>query len=149
MTVKGLVSSLSVRTRIIVLAVIPLLGFLATGVVATLGEAQVERALGSVKRATALADVAQDFKSALMSMRVRARDFGTHPSHALVKDFEASHAAALASLDRIEGALDPGERQKLIPLRSRLSDIIGNLADLVHNHPTQYASVTFNHAQSH
>ena len=58
MKINCLVSSLSVRNRIVVLAIIPLLGFLATGIVATLGETQVERTLGSVKRATALADVA-------------------------------------------------------------------------------------------
>ena len=120
MKINCLVSSLSVRNRIVVLAIIPLLGFLATGIVATLGETQVERTLGSVKRATALADVAQYFKSALMGMRIRARDFGTAPSHQLAKDFATSHTAALASLNRIERMLDPGDRSRLIPLRSRL-----------------------------
>jgi methyl-accepting chemotaxis protein len=132
-TNNRLVSSLSVRNRIIVLALIPLIGFLSTGVVATVGEIQVERALADVRRAAALADVSQDFKSALMSMRIRARDFGTQPSHPVAKSFESSHEAALNSLDRIEGAMELAERPMLVPLRARLSDVIGNFTELTRN----------------
>ena len=133
MKINCLVSALSVRNRIVVLAVIPLIGFLANGIAFTTGETQVERALVSVKQAASLADVSQDFKSALMSMRIRARDFGAQPSHALVKSFEESHASALATLDKIESALDLNQRQSLIPLRSRLAEIIGNFAELTRN----------------
>lgn len=133
MKINCLVSALSVRNRIILLAIIPLFGFLANGIAFTTGEAQVERALVSVKRAAALADVSQDFKSALMSMRVGARDFGAHPSQELIKTFEANHAAALTNLDKIESAVDLNERSNLIPLRSRLTEIAGNFAELTRN----------------
>jgi len=136
MKINCLVSRLSVRNRIILLATIPLFGFLANGIAFTTGEAQVERALVSVKRAAGLADVSQDFKSALMSMRVGARDFGAHPSHALIKSFEANHVAALASLDKIESAVDLNDRANLIPLRSRLTEIAGNFAELTRNQET-------------
>ena len=55
--INCLVSGLSVRNRIILLAVIPVFGFLANGLAFTTGETQVESALLSVKRASALADV--------------------------------------------------------------------------------------------
>ncbi|WP_229266733.1 methyl-accepting chemotaxis protein [Leptospira sp. severe_002] len=136
MKINCLVSSLSVRNRIIVLAIIPLFGFLANGIAFTTGEATIDRALVSVRQATALADVSQDFKSALMSMRIRARDFGAHPSEALIKTFETNHASAVASLDKIEGALDANDRANLIPLRSRLTEIAGNFAELARNQET-------------
>ena len=51
-----LVSGLTVRTRIVVLAAIPLLGFLANGTAFTTGQAEVEDDFDSVKQAAALRD---------------------------------------------------------------------------------------------
>ena len=51
-----LVSGLTVQTRIVVLAAIPLLAFLANGTAFTTGQVEVENAFASVKHATTLSE---------------------------------------------------------------------------------------------
>jgi methyl-accepting chemotaxis protein len=58
-------SAISVRTRIIVLAMVPVVGFLATGLNYISGEREVGTAFETVKRSAALADASRDFKSAI------------------------------------------------------------------------------------
>jgi methyl-accepting chemotaxis protein len=72
-------SQVSVRSRIIAIAIIPVVGFLANGLTFRAGEADVERALLSVRRATALADASADFKAGLAAMRNGIRDFIAEP----------------------------------------------------------------------
>lgn len=129
----SIISGLSVRVRIVVLAVIPVIGFLANGVAFIGGEAGVEDAFESVKHAGALADTSQDFKGSLAAMRIHARDFGTRPSRGTIEAFEAAHALALRSLAVIETAIDKAERKFLIPLSSHLTQVIGNFSDLTRN----------------
>ena len=86
-----LVSGLTVHTRIVVLAAIPLLGFLANGTAFTTGQAEVENAFDSVKQATTLSETSQDLKNALGSMRILVRDFAAQPSHELIQTFEDIH----------------------------------------------------------
>lgn len=57
-----MLASFSVRTRIVVLALIPVAGFVANGLTFTAGE--VGRAFGTLAHSTALADASRDFKSA-------------------------------------------------------------------------------------
>src|SRR5918994_7176037 len=64
MTFHRLISKLSVRTRIITIAFIPVLGLLANGLAFTSGETEVQSAFGSVGEANALADASRDFKGA-------------------------------------------------------------------------------------
>ena len=132
-SVNRIIGSVSVRSRIAVLAAIPLIGFLANGAAFVSGEAQVEHAFKSVKSAGVLADASSDFKGALGEMRIHARDFGARPSEELIKSFESAHALALQSLDAIDGAVAASERQNLIPLRARLTEVIANFAELSRN----------------
>ncbi len=83
-----LITGLTVRTRIVVLAAIPLVGFLANGTAFTTGQAEVEDAFASVKHATTLAETSQDLKAALGGMRIVVRDFAAQPSVAMVETFE-------------------------------------------------------------
>ncbi|CAN0091122.1 unnamed protein product, partial [Phaeothamnion confervicola] len=133
---KRLALRLSVRARIIVLALIPVAGFLANGAAFTTGEAEVEMTFSSVKRAAALADSSHDFKSALSGMRIHARDFGARPSKDLIAAFEAAHALSLRSLATVEAAIESAHRQNLIPLRSRLAEVIANFGELSRNQET-------------
>jgi methyl-accepting chemotaxis protein len=126
-------TQMSVRARIIVLALIPVAGFLANGLAYTTGETDVDDAFDRVKRAAALADVSHDFKGALAAMRIHSRDFGARPSQDLIKSFDAAHAVALNSLATIEGAVDKGQRANLIPLRARLNEVLNHFADLTRN----------------
>jgi methyl-accepting chemotaxis protein len=76
---KVLNSQISVRSRIIAIAVVPVIGFLANGIAFTAGETDVENAFESVKQATALADASEGFKAGLAAMRIGLRDFVTAP----------------------------------------------------------------------
>ena len=57
--------SFSARTRIVVLALIPVAGFLANGVTYVSGEGNVGRAFATVTQSHALVDSSRDFKSAV------------------------------------------------------------------------------------
>src|SRR5712675_1464247 len=80
LTFKSLNSRVSVRSRIVAIAVIPVIGFLTNGIAFTAGETDVESAFRSVKQATALADASEAFKAGLASMRIGLRDFVADPT---------------------------------------------------------------------
>ena len=128
--IDSLTGKLSVHARIIVLALIPVIGFLATGVAFTAGEAEVGRTFERVKRAAAVADASQDFNSALGTMRVHARDFAARPSQSLIKAFEAAHDLAIVSLSALEKGIDAQNRKNLHPLHERLIELTANFNDL-------------------
>src|ERR1700712_1549980 len=79
-----LLTSFSVRNRIIVLAVIPVVGFLANGLTYVAGEGEVATAFQTVNRSVALADASRDFKSAVSAMRIIVKDFSVRPNDELV-----------------------------------------------------------------
>src|SRR5262249_47690590 len=58
-------NSISVRTRIVVLALIPVVGFIANGLPYTSGEDAVAGAFDSAKRAATLAGASREFKIAV------------------------------------------------------------------------------------
>jgi methyl-accepting chemotaxis protein len=116
-----LVSGLTVRSRIIALAAIPLLGFLANGTAFTTGQAEVENEFNSVKQANTLADTSYDLKNALGSMRILVRDFAWQPSDELIQTFEDVHKGALNSLVRVEGSVNAAARAEIEGLRQRLT----------------------------
>ena len=99
---KSLNSQVSVRSRIIAIAVIPVVGFLANGLAFTSGEGDVDRALHSVRRATALADASDGFKAGLTAMRIGIRDFISEPGQDSIARFDAGSAQASESLDTIQ-----------------------------------------------
>ena len=84
-----LLASFSVRTRIVVLALVPVAGFLANGLTYVSGENAVGTAFNTVQRAGALADASRDFKSAIASMRLTVKDFGATPNNTLVVELRA------------------------------------------------------------
>jgi len=92
-----LITGISVRSRIVVLAVIPLLGFLANGTAFVTGQAEVDEAFGSVRNAGTLAEASQDLKASFSAMRIVVRDFAAQPSTALIVGFDDVHRAALNS----------------------------------------------------
>ena len=117
----GMFMGLTVRTRIVVLAAIPVVGFLANGTAFTLGQADVEEAFGSVRRATALAEASQDLKNALGSMRILVRDFAMQPGADLIQAFDDTHKASLNSLARVEAEAHAAARQEIAGLRQSLA----------------------------
>jgi len=131
MTFRRLVSNLSVRARIIVIAAIPVIGFLATGIAFTSGEKEVERAFATVRQADALADASRDFKSALELMRVSAWDFAIRPSTDLIKTFQDAHGLALKSLETVERSVPPAEREDIGVLPRRVNALMANFVNLL------------------
>jgi methyl-accepting chemotaxis protein len=99
------IAKISVRARIIALALVPVAGFLANGLAFTGGETQVEDAFLTVKRAAALADAGEQFKGELAAMRISARDFIGQPNQDSIRAFGIANRQALQSLGAIERSL--------------------------------------------
>ncbi len=127
------ITQVSVRTRIIVLAAIPVIGFLVNGIAFTAGQREVENAFRTTDRASGLADISREFRSALIAMRVRTRDFAARSSHNLANAFETTHDTATRTLRIIEAAVDQPTRQKLAGLKGKLEEIATQFDDLARN----------------
>src|SRR2546423_847411 len=126
-----LISRISVRTRIVAIAVIPVIGFLANGIAFTSGEAEVGGAFQSAQQAAALADASREFKVALTSMRMSAKEFAAQPSYDLVTQFGASHDSALRSLDTIESAAEAEQRGDIAIMRVKVETLKHSFGSLI------------------
>ena len=115
--VSRLLTSISVRTRIIVLALIPVVGFLANGLTYVSGEGDVGTAFETVKHSAGLADTSREFKSAVAAMQIIVKDFSANPSDNLVVSFEQAHSVALQSLDTIAVSIDRRHAENIVGLR--------------------------------
>jgi methyl-accepting chemotaxis protein len=124
------IGSLSVRTRIIVLALIPVIGFLANAQTYLFGEAEVGNEFRTVQASVNLADASRDFKSELAQIRLVVKDFSTAPSKDLVTQFALAHAAAMRNLDTIEAAIGrnadgvAGLRRQVVDLRENFNELV-------------------------
>src|SRR5262249_53557814 len=98
---RRIISSVSVRTRIIGLALIPVVGFVANGISFQSGQSEVNEAFSNVGTASAIADASREFKIGLATMQIAAKDFVTQPSEESIKNFEAGAALATANFDMI------------------------------------------------
>lgn len=125
-----LLTSFSVRTRIVVLAVIPVVGFLANGLTYISGEHDVASAFSTVSRSGTLTDASRDFKSAVATMRIVAKDFGAAPTKELVADFERAHGMAIASLNVLAKSIEGTGAQKIADLRKDLTELFDNFSQL-------------------
>jgi methyl-accepting chemotaxis protein len=126
-----LLASISVRTRIVVLAVIPVVGFLATGLTYFGGERDVAAAFGTVNRSIALADASRAFKASVAGMRIVVKDFAASPSSDLVEDFEQKHKIALVSIDAIAESVDARNAENIVNLRKDVMGLHENFKELV------------------
>jgi methyl-accepting chemotaxis protein len=126
-----MLTSVSVRTRIVVLALIPVAGFLANGLTYISGEGDVGRAFATVTQSTALADASRDFKSAVAAMRLVVKDFSVSPNNNLVISFDESHGLALKALDSISGAIDQTRAENIVSMRNDVTALRKNFDDLV------------------
>jgi methyl-accepting chemotaxis protein len=124
-------SKMSVRARIVVLAVIPVIGFLAIGLAYMTGDIEVGRAFDSVHRDTAVADASRDLKTGLLMMRAATTEFVARPSDQEVKDFGEGQELAIKSLDRIAAALGSSAQDVITPLRITVRDLKTSFESLV------------------
>jgi len=128
-----IIARFSVRTRIILLAMIPVLGFLANGIAFVVGENEVEDSFKTVERASDLADTSRAFMTALITMRANTRDFAARPSDDLIHQFEKTHASATRMLPILETSADADARKDLIPVKAELEEIATQFDDLARN----------------
>jgi methyl-accepting chemotaxis protein len=128
-----LITRVSVRVRIIVLAVIPVIGFLVNGFAFTVSEHEVAHAFRTADQASDLAEISREFRGALVAMRIRTRDFVTRSDQDAVHSFETAHDGAVRTLSIIEAAVDERTRLKMAPLKSQLEEIAAQFDDLARN----------------
>src|SRR5580704_685813 len=112
-----LLTSFSVRTRIIVLTIIPVVGFLANGLTFMANEDAVTAAFQTASRSSILADASRDFKSAVAGMRLNVKDFIVAPKEEAIQAFLYSTSSAFKSLRIIELSLDGAEVDSIAKLR--------------------------------
>jgi methyl-accepting chemotaxis protein len=118
---KSLNSKISVRGRVVAIAVIPVIGFLTNGVAFRAGETDVESAFHSAKQATELADASDGFKAGLTAMRIGLRDFVADPDQDSIAAFDAGSSQASQNLQAIEGAVREDERFGLSALNKAMA----------------------------
>jgi methyl-accepting chemotaxis protein len=124
-------SKLSVRARIIVLGVIPVIGFLATGIAFMVGDVEVGRAFDSVQRYTQVADASRDLKTGLLMMRAATTEYVARPSDKVVADFTEGQELAMKSLERIAAMLGASAQDVITPLRITVRDLKTSFESLV------------------
>jgi methyl-accepting chemotaxis protein len=126
-----LLSSLSVRARIVVLALIPVAGFLANGITYLSGEDAVGKAFMTVQRSDELASASRDFKAAVSTMRLTVKDFDATPSLDLIDRFGAAYKSALNGLDEI-ASVDNSLTPDIARLHNDVEALQGDFDTLVH-----------------
>src|SRR5436309_9570645 len=119
MLVSRFSTDLSVRARLIVLSIIPVVGLAAIAFAYLSSEHAVEQAFGSVQQSARMADASRAFKEALTTMQMRAKEFVAQPQPSLVSRFVDAHDAAMDSLKNLHDLVGEAERQNLIGLRGR------------------------------
>jgi methyl-accepting chemotaxis protein len=129
MFITHIFSRLSVRARIVVLGVIPVVGFLTNGIAYLTGDVEVGRAFDSVNRDTAVADASRDLKTGLLMMRAATTQYVAQPSDRGVKDFNDGQKLAMASLDRIAASLTSSQ-DVITPLRITVRDLKASFESL-------------------
>jgi methyl-accepting chemotaxis protein len=129
-------TAVSVRTRIVVLALIPVAGFIANGLTYVASETEVGAAFQTAQRSAALADASRDFKSAVTGMRIIVRDFSVSPNDNLVVTFEQAQSHALLSLDNIAESIDRRHADNIVALRREVLELSETFGELVRQQKT-------------
>src|SRR5262245_60109131 len=131
LSVLRVFSSLSVRTRILLIALVPVVGLLVNGLAFMSGQTDIEAAFDAAKRATALAEAAREYRVGVTQIRSSAREYASRPSPELIKAFNEGHALALKNLDSIQKSIDPDQARLIVPLRRMMTDIKDSFNDLI------------------
>jgi len=131
-----MLASFSVRTRIVLLALIPVAGFMANGLTYTSGEGDVGRTFDTFTRSASLADASRDFKSAVSSMRIVVKDFSVKPSDGLVASFEHAYAVAERNLDTIQTSVDKSHAESIAGMSRDLTALREGFNNLVREQNT-------------
>jgi methyl-accepting chemotaxis protein len=121
---------LSVRMRLIFLALIPVLGFAAIAVSFLSSERAVDQAFASVQRSARLAEASRAFKDALVAMQMSAKDYAAQPDPGLASRFDQAQDAAIASLKTLQGLVDDADKETISGLQGRVANLKTTFAGL-------------------
>jgi methyl-accepting chemotaxis protein len=124
-------TSMSVRARIVVLALIPVVGLGFIGGAYLAGERDVDEAFRSVRNSSVLEGAANEFRVALVDMRVTAQVFAARPTRALIDEYAAAHGAAVTSLNVIERSMNARD-PRIAQLQEGVSTLKSNFDQLLH-----------------
>src|SRR5947209_18368048 len=124
-------TDLSVRSRLIVLSLIPVFGFAAVAIAYLSVERAVEAAFDSVQQSSRLSEASRAFKEALTTMHMRAKDFVAQPQPGLAARFAEAQDSAMGSLKAIRDLAPEAERQNLTLLEARVGNLKATFASLV------------------
>lgn len=122
--------SLSVRARIAVLALIPVVGFIANGLNYIVSEREVGQAFEAVNRSNDLTDASSALRSGLESIRFVAKEMAFNPSPSLVKSFNNHHSVAVTSLELIQKLGDPEDTRTIPHILRTIAGLKDNFATL-------------------
>lgn len=125
------VGRLSVGSRIIILALMPVIGVVANGIAYISGEDEVARAFTTVNRSHELAEASREFKIAIAAKRIAAKDFAAIPHGSLIDVFTESQKLANDSLDAIENSSTYVNTDDIESLRQSLAGLKENFDLLV------------------
>ncbi|MPZ41578.1 MAG: hypothetical protein GEU95_26740, partial [Rhizobiales bacterium] len=131
-----LISQVSVRTRIIVIAIIPVIGFLANGVEFMTAQREVENAFRSAEQAADVAEASREFKLALTAMRMNAKEFAARPSYDKVSNFTAAHENAARFLDTMARESESSRKDEIAIMQARVSALKDSFSGLIHTQET-------------
>jgi methyl-accepting chemotaxis protein len=120
---RRLSAMLSVRSRIVALALIPVVGFLANGLTFVSSESEVASAFDTGERAATLADASREFKIAIGSMRISVKDFVAEPKPTLIEAFDQAQASALRNLDTVAHSGTGVREETINGLRHELANL--------------------------
>jgi methyl-accepting chemotaxis protein len=124
-----LLTSVSVRTRVVLLALIPVAGFVASGMAYLSGERNVAAAMETVQQAIAISDATRDFKRGINGIRIVVRDFNSAPNDELIRVLNGLFVVTSQNLDAI--AAHPGFVQPIVSLQQQMLELQANFNELV------------------
>jgi methyl-accepting chemotaxis protein len=126
----SLLPTLSVRARIILIAMVPVFGLLFNGLAYHYGEAEVAAAFASARRAAAVAEASSELKGTTTVMMVSAPEFVARPSQQLADTFKSAQILAASRLGTIQllGDQDPAAVELI---DASLADVAKNFDVLV------------------
>ena len=120
---RQLVHALSVRNRVIMLALIPVIGFVANAATFHTGENNVSAAFGRFKHSTDIVDASRQFNNAIMGMRLVVKDYSAAPNQDKIDRFNADYSRAFQNLAEIASAIGDRENHTVAKIRDTLENI--------------------------
>lgn len=126
---SAMLAHVSVRSRVVLLALIPVVGFAASGISYLSGERNETAAMQTMQQSIAVSDATREFKRGINGMRIVVRDFNAAPSDKLVEVFNEMFVLASQNLDAI--ATHARFTKAVIGLQQQLLELGGNFDELV------------------